>query len=206
MSDDVLELFVRQYLSQQEGPEVNFLWQGGEPTLAGVEFYRKVVSLQSKYSDGRRVTNSIQTNATVLDHAFCSFLKEHNFLVGVSIDGPPDIHDNLRPTKGGTASFVDTLRGLELLRSLEIEFNILCVVHSKNSKQPLRVYEFLKSIGGKYIQFIPLVERLKETVDSNGIQLALPTYDGTTAMMPWSVEPPRLWRLPDHDLRSLVYI
>ncbi len=124
-----------------------------------------------------------------MDDEFCSFLKQHNFLVGVSIDGPADIHDALRTTKGGTASFADTMRGLQRLKAHHVEFNLLCVVHSNNVKQPLQVYEFLKEIGGKYIQFIPLVERLKNKKDTNGLHLALPTETEATTMMPWSVQP-----------------
>ena len=186
MSDEPLERFVREYIAAQPGPEVHFLWQGGEPTLAGVDFYRRAIEFQKRYAGDRVITNSLQTNAILLDEEFCNFLKEHDFLVGVSVDGPAELHDTYRMTKGGFESLKGTLRGLELLRRFEVRFNLLCVVHRDNAKQPLRVYEFLKEIGGTYIQFLPLVERFQAESDN---QLASSTYEGKTKAATWNVVP-----------------
>ena len=116
MSGEVLEAFVRQYISAQDVPEVNFAWQGGEPTLLGLEFFQEVVRLQKKYADGKRISNAVQTNGTVLDDAWCEFFTDHRFLIGLSVDGPQELHDAYRVDKGGKPSFHKVMRGLEFLK------------------------------------------------------------------------------------------
>ncbi len=160
MSDEVLERYIRDYIAAQEVPEVNFAWQGGEPTLLGVRFFRKVVELQRKHARGKRITNAIQTNGTLLDDEWCSFLHDHEFLVGLSLDGPRELHDAYRRDKRDRPSFDRVMRGLELMQKHRVEFNTLTVVNRLNAHHPLEVYRFLKEAGSRFLQFIPLVERL----------------------------------------------
>ena len=158
MSDEVLETYIRQYIQQQDVPEINFAWQGGEPTLLGVDFFRQAVALQKKYADGRRIHNAFQTNATLLDDAWGEFLSEHRFLVGVSVDGPADLHDRYRVDKQARPTFERVMRGIGFLKKHGVEFNTLTVVNRANSQHPRRVYPFLKEIGSTFLQFIPLVD------------------------------------------------
>ena len=189
MSLDVLERFIAEYIQAQPNDEVNFLWQGGEPTLAGLDYFQQIVTLQRKHAAGKKISNALQTNATLLDERFCEFLAKERFLLGVSVDGPERFHDSLRRSKGDSPTLSDTLRGLTLIKQFQIEFNLLCVVHRDNALHPLEVYEYLKSIGGRYLQFIPLVERQETQVSDEGLQLVLPTFQGKSQMMPWSVRP-----------------
>lgn len=163
MSDAVLESYVRQYIQSQETPEITFAWQGGEPTLLGVEFFERVVQLQKQYADGRPVSNAIQTNGTLLDDRWCEFLAANQFLVGLSVDGPKKLHDQLRVDKQGNGTFDQVMRGLGFLKKHGTEFNTLTVVNRVNADHPLEVYRFLTEIGSRYLQFIPLVERLPES-------------------------------------------
>jgi uncharacterized protein len=188
MSDAVLEEYIRQYIHSQPPAEINFAWQGGEPTLLGVDFFRKVVELQKKFADGKIISNAIQTNGTLLDDEWCEFLAAHNFLVGLSIDGPSVMHDAYRVDKRQQPTFGQVMRGLELLKKHRVEFNTLTVVNRINSQAPLEVYRFLKSIGSQYLQFIPLVERKSK---SAGLTLAEPPRPRDPATPPvtdWSVE------------------
>ena len=176
MPDDVLETYIRQYIEQQDVPEISFAWQGGEPTLLGVRFFSKVVALQRRYAGGKRIQNALQTNGTLLDDEWGAFLAENGFLVGLSIDGPRDLHDVYRVDKQGRPTFDAVMRGLEVLQKHGVEFNTLTVAHRANSQQPDRVYRFLKEIGSGYMQFIPLVERAAPgplTTENGLIQIAL---------------------------------
>jgi uncharacterized protein len=188
MSDEVLETYVRDYLAAQPGSEVTFAWQGGEPTLLGVDFFRRAVALQREHADGRAVTNTIQTNATLLDDEWAAFLAEHDFLVGVSIDGPRELHDTYRVDKRGGPTFDKVMRGIELLRKHGVRFNTLTVVNRRNSRHPLEVYHFLKEIGSGFIQFIPLVER---RAGGGTFDFAPPPQDGASdsPVTEWSVDP-----------------
>lgn len=160
MSDETLESFTRQYIEAQRVPEVTFGWQGGEPTLMGLDFFRRAVALQEKYRPSRmKVANALQTNGVLLDDEWCRFLKQHKFLVGLSLDGPRELHDAYRVDKGGKPTFDKVHRALKLLQRHGVEFNILCVVNRINADHPLKVYRFFKSEGVQFIQFIPAVER-----------------------------------------------
>ena len=159
MSDEVLREYIRQYITSQPGPEINFAWQGGEPTLLGVDFFRKAVALQTEFAAGKTVCNAIQTNGTLLDSEWCEFLAANQFLVGLSVDGPAELHDRYRVDKRQQPTFHQVMRGLELLKKHGVQFNTLTVVNRANSERPLEVYRFLKSIGSEFLQFIPLVER-----------------------------------------------
>jgi len=189
MNDAVLESFIKQYIEAQEIPVVTFVWQGGEPTLKGIEFYRRAVELQKKYANGRKIENALQTNGTLLNDEWCSFLKENSFLVGISIDGPRKIHDLHRPTKAGTSSYDKVIKGIELLKKHKIEFNTLTVVNSNSSQYPLEIYRFLKDLGSTYIQFLPVVERRAEKREANILSLISPDYKEEAHVTEWSVKP-----------------
>lgn len=165
MDADLLETYTRQYIAAQPGPEVTFAWQGGEPTLMGLDFFRRAVALQEEYGrPGQRVGNSLQTNGVLLDDNWCRFLKEHDFLVGLSLDGPRPLHDAYRLDKGGHPTFDRVMRGLRLLQKHEVAFNVLTTVHAANAGHPLRVYRFLRDeVETQFMQFIPIVERDNET-------------------------------------------
>jgi len=162
MNDDALENFTRQYIeAQSKISEVTFAWQGGEPTLMGVDFFRRAVEVQKKYArPGMRVSNALQTNATILDDAWGEFFRANDFLLGVSLDGPRELHNAYRVDKGGAPTFDRVMRGVELLKEHQVEFNILTTVHAANANYPLEVYRFLRDqVGARFIQFIPIVER-----------------------------------------------
>jgi uncharacterized protein len=181
MSDEVLEEYVRQYICSQPSSEIFFAWQGGEPTLLGVDFFRKAIALQKKFKGEKIISNAIQTNGTLLDDEWCEFLKQNNFLVGLSIDGPAELHDKYRVDKRQQPTFEKVMRGLEFLKKYKVEFNTLTVVNRANSQSPLEVYNFLKSIGSEFLQFIPLVERAApEKLKSLGYDFAAPPdFSGT---------------------------
>ena len=161
MDAELLENYTRQYIAAQPGPEVTFAWQGGEPTLMGLDFFRQAVAFQEKYAPpGKRIANTLQTNGVLLDEEWCRFLKEQNFLVGLSLDGPRDLHDAYRVDKGGRPTFDRVMRGLRMLQEHEVTFNVLTTVHAANAEHPLRVYRFLRDeVETDFIQFIPIVER-----------------------------------------------
>ena len=193
MSDAVLTEYVRQYIQSQPGPEIHFAWQGGEPTLLGVDFFRKVVALQKQFAGAKQISNAIQTNGTLLDNEWGEFLAQNKFLVGLSVDGPAELHDKYRVDKRQQPTFDKVMRGLDLLKKYRVEFNTLTVVHRLNSQHPLEVYRFLKSIGSQFLQFIPLVERTAPAVPHvGGLDLAAPPLPGQAddapAVTEWSVE------------------
>ncbi|SBW10444.1 regulator of arylsulfatase activity [uncultured delta proteobacterium] len=193
MSDEVLEAYVRGYIgSIRDDGEVAFTWQGGEPTLAGQDFYRRAVALQQRYGQGRTITNSFQTNGVLLDDSWCAFLARHNFLVGLSLDGPADIHDRYRPTAGGQPSHALVMRGLRLLQKHGVRHNVLACVNRRSAREPLRVYEFLREAGVSFIQFIPIVERLAGQREGvHGLTLHGPGIgaDEQGTVTEWSVLP-----------------
>jgi uncharacterized protein len=165
MTDEVLEAYVRQYIEAQQVPEATIAWQGGEPTLMGLDFFRRSVAYVEKYrKPGMAISYSIQTNGTLLDDEWCTFFRENNFLVGISIDGPPELHDAYRVDKGGRPSSRRVLRGLEYLKKHNVDFNILCTVHAANGDHPLEVYRYFRDdLGAQFLQFIAIVERDNET-------------------------------------------
>ncbi|MFX1516409.1 MAG: anaerobic sulfatase maturase [Promethearchaeota archaeon] len=161
MSHETLEKFTEQYIEAQDVPEVTFSWQGGEPTLMDIEFYEKAIQYQKKYNKrGIRVQNTLQTNGTLLTEDWARFFKKHEFLIGISIDGPPDLHDKYRVDTKGSLSSAQVLAGLATLKKHKVEFNILTCVHAANEKYPLKVYKYLKNdLEATFVQFIPVVER-----------------------------------------------
>lgn len=165
MADELLESYTKQYIEAQRVPEVTFAWQGGEPTLMGLDFFRRAVALQQKYrKPGMTIHNALQTNGTLLDDEWCRFFHQHNFLIGLSVDGPQPLHDHYRVDKGGAPTFARVMRGRALLQKHRVEHNILTTVHAANADHPLEVYRFLRDeLGTQFMQFIPIVERENET-------------------------------------------
>jgi uncharacterized protein len=189
MRDDVLESYIRQYIEAHDTPAVNFAWQGGEPTLLGVGYFRKLVELQKKYANGKQITNAFQTNCVLLNDEWAEFLHENNFLVGACIDGPEHLHNTYRVDKGGQPTFAKVMKGIETLKRNKVEFNTLTTVHHGNGDAPLEVYRFLKEAGSVYMQFIPIVERVSTQTTSDGLTLISPEFGGEANVAPWAVGP-----------------
>ncbi|MCD6291004.1 MAG: anaerobic sulfatase maturase [Anaerolineae bacterium] len=180
MTPEILEAYTRQYIEAQRVPEITFGWQGGEPTLMGLDFFRLAIELQEKYrKPGMRIINALQTNGTTLNDEWCQFFRDHNFLIGISIDGPRELHDAYRHDKAGNSVFDKVMRGVELLKKYNVEFNVLCTVHAANAEYPLDVYEFLRDeVGAQFIQFIPIVERDNETGFQEGTKVTKRSVTG----------------------------
>lgn len=189
LPDAILEEYIRQSIESQPGPVASFAWQGGEPTLAGVDFFRKVTALQKRYAGGKQIENSLQTNGILLDDEWCEHLAANRFLVGLSIDGPKEMHDCYRVDKGGAPTFDKVLRAIACLKKHSVEFNTLTVVHRHNSQFPLEVYRFLREAGSGYMQFIPVLERAAEAPAPHGLTLVPPQAGIAARVTDWSVEP-----------------
>ena len=172
MSDELLERFIREYINSQTMPQVLFTWHGGETLMRPLSFYKRVVELQRQYANGRTIDNCIQTNGTLLTDEWCEFFRQHNWLVGVSIDGPQEFHDEYRRNRQGRPSFAKVMQGINLLKKHGVEWNGMAVVNDYNADYPLDFYHFFKEIGCRYIQFAPIVERLSPHQD--GRHLASP--------------------------------
>ena len=186
MNDETLEAFVKQNIQSNPRSQIDFAWQGGEPTLMGLDFFRRAVELQKRYCpEGKTITNAIQTNGTLLNDEWGEFLAKNGFLVGISIDGPRELHDRYRVDRGGRPTFDRVMQGLAVLKKHGAEFNTLTVVHRELAHHPLEVYDFLLEIGSRYLQFIPLVERLDQAQSPT----AIPILGQNAGVAPWSVEP-----------------
>lgn len=161
MADDLLETYIRQLLASHQAPEVTIAWQGGEPTLMGLDFFRRSVAYAEAHKQPHQsLQYTIQTNGTKLDDEWGAFFHENNFLVGLSVDGPRDMHDAYRVNKGGAGTFDQVMRGLDYLKKHQVDFNILTTVHAANQDEPLAVYRFFRDeLGAQFIQFIPIIER-----------------------------------------------
>jgi uncharacterized protein len=165
MNDDILEKYIIQHIEATTEETVFFSWHGGEPLLAGIDFFRKVVSLQNKHRpSGVETVNGVQTNGTLIDNKWAWFFAENNFSIGMSIDGPGDMHNKFRTSSDGRSSLPQVLKGYETLRRYKINSEILCVVNSYNVKFPLIIYDFFKELGARYMTFLPLVERRPGTI------------------------------------------
>lgn len=194
MSDEVLEEYIKQYCESQNTPEILFAWQGGEPTLMGVDFFKKAVVFQKKYAAGRPVQNAFQTNGTLIDNEWCKFLAKEKFLIGLSVDGPRHIHDKFRVDRGGKPTFDRVMKTLKLMKAHRVEFNTLTCVTRQNAKYAVEIYNFLKSTGSTFLQFIPIIERKPDDEATlRGLKLALPPTlvadDTDERVMPWTVQP-----------------
>jgi len=159
MADDLLEEYIVQHIEASPGSVIHFSWHGGEPLILGLDYFRKIVALQRKHQPPRqRIVNGVQTNGTLLDEQWCRFLAEEGFVVGISLDGPEELHDRYRVTKDRNPTHKLAIRGYELLRQHRIPSNILCVVHAQNVQHPAEVYRFFKQLKARYVEFLPLVE------------------------------------------------
>lgn len=187
MSDQLLERFVKEYIESQTIPQIMFTWHGGETLMRPLSFYKRAVELQKQYGRGRQIDNSIQTNGTLLTDEWCAFFKENNFLVGISIDGPQDFHDEYRRNKADAPSFHKVMRGIELLKKHGVDYNCMAVVNDYNADYPLEFYQFFKDIGCEFLQFTPIVERLKKN-NSDSTSLAS-AKDKEAELAPFTVSP-----------------
>lgn len=157
MSDDTLEEFVKSYI-HANSENVYFTWQGGEPTLAGIDFFEKAIRLQQQYADGKQIHNAFQTNGILINDKWGEFLKRNNFLIGISIDGPKELHDVYRVSKSGNGTFEKVMKGIDILNKYEIDYNTITVINNVNVRHPQKVYQFLKTLGTQHFQFIELLE------------------------------------------------
>ena len=193
MTEEMLAEVVREYITANDVPEVTFNWHGGEPLVLGIDFYKKAIEFEQKYAGGKIIHNTIQTNGTLLNREWTSLFRKHNFLVGISIDGPQDIHDRYRKDKGRNPTFDKVIRGIGLLYSAGVEFNTMSTVNKASEGRGLEVYQFLKSIGSHYMQFMPVLEHVKYPLDKNGkpVKGARPfivdPHESGAQIAPWSV-------------------
>ena len=194
MSDEVLARYIEQYVRSQPTSVVEFVWHGGEPTLLGVDFFRRVVELQKPWRGEKEIRNTLQTNALRLDDEWCTFFKANDFFIGVSLDGPKEIHDRYRRDRHGQGTFDRVMEGVRHLQRHGVEFNVLACVGRETARQPLEVYRFFKDAGIAFIQFTPIVER-EADADTQVIKLwlarpaALDRPEPNTKVTPWTVEP-----------------
>lgn len=187
ISDELLEKFIKEYIEAQTTPQVLFTWHGGETLMRPISFYKRALELQRIYGRGRQIDNCIQTNGTLLNDEWCQFFKDNNFLVGVSIDGPQEFHDEYRRTATNKPTFVKVMNGINLLNKHGVEWNALAVVNDYNADYPLEFYRFFKQIGCKYIQFSPIVERVVKRED--GLTLAPGMQGGDAGLADFSITP-----------------
>ncbi len=167
MTNDLLEEYIVQHIEASPGPNITFAWHGGEPTVLGLDYFRRIVALQRHHRPaGRRIINNVQTNGTLLDDEWCRFLAAERFLVGLSLDGPRELHDRYRMTRGGKPTHKQVLRGLRLLQRHRVSHDVLCVVHDESVRFPTAVYRFFKEVGVQSLQFLPLVERQLDAAGS----------------------------------------
>ena len=183
MTEATLELFTRRYIEAQTAGEIVFTWHGGEATIRPLDFYRKAGELQKRYGDGRPILNCLQTNGTLLDEEWCRFLRDNNWLVGISIDGPADFHDEYRRMAGDRPSHRTVMKAIEMLKRHHVEWNAMAVINDYNADFPEDFYRFFKNMGCRYLQFTPIVER------SRGEGSPVEAVDGEGSLTPYSVTP-----------------
>jgi uncharacterized protein len=189
MSEKLLDTYIAQTIYSSTEPVVLFAWHGGEPILRGIDFFRKVMQLQKKYGKGRMIENSLQTNGTTLNDEWCKFFSDNKFLVGISIDGPEHCHDRYRVFRNGKGSFAHCMKGLELLKKHKVEFNTLTVVNDYNANYPEEVYSFLKNMGSRYMQFLPVVEWIDPAAQTDELRILPPDTQKNAEVTDWTVDP-----------------
>ncbi|MCR4919427.1 MAG: anaerobic sulfatase-maturation protein [Prevotella sp.] len=187
MSIGLVEEFTRQYISSQTARQVLFIWHGGEPMLRPLSFYRRAVELQQRYAAGRHIDNFIQTNGTLIDDEWCRFLRDHHWLVGISIDGTQAMHDAYRRTRGGGATWRQVMKAIDRLKHYGVDWNVMATINACNVTQPEQFYSFIQSVDARYIQFTPIVERRQD------IDMPLASPDDTAAQMTASSITPSAW-------------
>ncbi|MFI3303495.1 MAG: anaerobic sulfatase maturase [Rikenellaceae bacterium] len=186
MSEELLETYVRQYIEANDVPEVMFCWHGGEPLLLKPDFYRKAIEFQKKYCGDKKIFNTLQTNGLLLNEEWCDLFAENDFLIGVSIDGPKDIHDTFRLTKNQEPTFDKVIAGVNLMKSKGVEFNTLSVVNNLCEGRGAEIYRFFKSLGSKYMQFLPAVEHVVDKEGHHRPLIVSPETEGAR-IAEWSV-------------------
>ena len=168
MTEQMLEMVVREYIKANDVPEVQFNWHGGEPLVLGLDFYKKAIEFEKLYAGDKKIHNTIQTNGTLINSEWADFFRNNDFLVGVSIDGPRDVHDKYRKDKGGAPTFDKVIRGIDLLSGRGVEFNTMSTVNKQCEGRGLEIYQFLKSLGSHYMQFMPVLEHVKYPLNGVG--------------------------------------
>ena len=186
MDDELLETTIKQYIQANDIPQIMFVWHGGEPLIAGLDFYKKAVDLQRQYANGKQIENVLQTNGMLIDEAWCRFFAEHRFLIGISIDGPASVHDAYRRNKAGEATFDKVMNAIELMKKYWVEFNTMSVVSRASEGKAIEIYRFLKSIGSSFMQFLPALEHVRIS-DKTGKPLIVPPGTPDSVMAEWSV-------------------
>ncbi len=213
MSEKVLEAYTREYIRAQPGPFVLFDWQGGEPTLMGLDFFQTALDFQKKYADGKQISNTLQTNGTLIDEKWCSFLSKNRFLVGLSMDGPEFVHDAHRVYRDGKPTFAKVFDSFKMMMKHGVEVNVLATVNRESSHNPLEVYHFFRESGVRFIQFIPIVEREAGFDHGNSFlsfaaHLSLTQKINSAIVMRFSVDPEQygefLIRIFDEWIRNDV--
>ncbi len=184
MSEELLETYIKQYIQGASQQNISFCWHGGEPLMAGLPFFEKAMELQKKYAGDKVVENTLQTNGILVNDVWCSFFKENNFLIGLSLDGPEDIHDAFRRDCGGAPTFARVMKAVELMKKHGVEFNILSTVNARSEERGVEVYKFLTSIN-PYLQFLPVVEYVKMRPGKRPLIVSPDEEDAVPA--PWSV-------------------
>lgn len=182
MKEEVLEKLIKDYIVSQPQEKIEFIWHGGEPTLLGVDYFRRALELQQQHANGKEIVNSFQTNGTLIDDEWAEFLAANNFLCGLSIDGPQRFHDNHRRYLNGQGTWEKVVECARIFRKHGVEFNTMSVVNATNSKHPVAVYNFLKEIGSKYMQFSPIAERIC-TDEAEPLSIVTNTYSKEAAIM-----------------------
>lgn len=184
MSEELLETYIRQYIEGASQQEISFCWHGGEPLMAGMPFFSKAMELQRKYAGGKKIENTLQTNGILLNEEWCSFFRDNNFLIGLSLDGPEDIHDAFRRDCGGAPTFAKVMKAVELMTSRNVDFNILSTVNARSEGRGTEVYKFLRSLN-RFMQFLPVVEYVIERPGKRPLIVSPDEENAVEA--PWSV-------------------
>lgn len=185
MNDELLELYIKQYIEAVEVPAVSFCWHGGEPLLAGIDFYRKAMRWQEKYKGEKSIENTLQTNGALIDQTWCDFFREHNFLIGISLDGPADVHDAFRRDRGGRPTFERVMKAIELMARNDVEYNILSTVNVRCEGRGKEIYRFMRSLS-HYMQFLPVVEHTYKPEGATRPYIVSPEHPHSKPA-PWSV-------------------
>ena len=184
MSEEMLETYIRQYIQGASQQNISFCWHGGEPLMAGLPFFRKAMELQKKYAGDKVIENTLQTNGILVNEEWCSFFKDNDFLIGLSLDGPEDIHDAFRRDCGGAPTFARVMKAAELMASTGTEFNILSTVNARSEGRGVEVYKFLRSLN-RFMQFLPVVEYVRLRPGKRPLIVSPDEEDAVEA--PWSV-------------------
>ncbi|MCL4120549.1 UNVERIFIED_CONTAM: hypothetical protein GTU68_041414 [Idotea baltica] len=185
MDDATLEAYIQQHILAQPSDYVEFSWQGGEPTLLGISFFKRVVHLQEKYQSNKTITNTLQTNAMLLNDQWCKFFKKYDFLLGVSIDGPKELHDYYRKNRKAKGSFSQVMKGIQYLKKHRVEYNLLVTINNNNVQHPEDMYQFLRNLGSHHIQLIPIIER--KSSENSHLKLLVSPENSHYSIQEWSV-------------------